>query len=94
MILDVANVALPVDERLMIRKQRLEPLEKKPGQKRICIVTGIHGDELEGQAVCYRLLNEIRENMEYLNGTVDLYPAMNPLGIDSLPGEFLCSIWT
>ena len=84
MIVDVANVALPVDERLMIRKQRIEPLEKHDGQKRICVVTGIHGDELEGQAVCYRLINEIRSHMEYLDGIVDIYPAINPLGIDSI----------
>jgi hypothetical protein len=24
------------------------------GQKRVCIVTGTHGDELEGQYVCFR----------------------------------------
>lgn len=52
--------------------------------KRICIVTGIHGDELEGQYVCYQVLKRIREQKEQLTGTVDVYPAMNPLGIDSI----------
>ncbi len=84
MVVEVANVALPVDEQLLIRKQRLEPEKKREGQKRICIVTGIHGDELEGQAVAYRLINEIRSHREYLDGTVDIYPALNPLGIDSI----------
>ncbi len=52
--------------------------------KRICIVTGIHGDELEGQYVCYELQRRIQEAPELLNGIVDIYPAINPLGIDSL----------
>lgn len=53
-------------------------------RKRICIVTGIHGDELEGQYICYEVVRRIREHPEYLTGTVDVYPAMNPLGIDSI----------
>ncbi|MCD8054777.1 MAG: M14 family metallopeptidase [Lachnospiraceae bacterium] len=84
MIMDVASVALPVGERLLVRKQRVEPEEPREGRKRVCIVTGIHGDELEGQAVAYRLLNEIRAHREYLDGIVDIYPALNPLGIDSI----------
>lgn len=52
--------------------------------KRISIVTGIHGDELEGQFVCFEVLRRIREQSGYLNGIVDIYPAMNPLGIDSI----------
>lgn len=84
MIVDVANVAMPVSERLLIRKQRIRPLTEREGQKRLCVVTGIHGDELEGQAVCYRLINEIRSHMECLDGVVDIYPALNPLGIDSI----------
>ncbi len=52
--------------------------------KRISIVTGIHGDELEGQYVCYEVSKRIQEHPELLTGTVDIYPAMNPLGIDSV----------
>ena len=52
--------------------------------KRLSIVTGIHGDELEGQYVCYEVARRIRENIQCLNGIVDIYPAINPLGIDSI----------
>ena len=83
MVKTVAEVALPVDEVLTIRKNRLQPAGRKKG-KRISIVTGIHGDELEGQYVAYELQRRIRENMDHLQGTVDVYPAMNPLGIDSI----------
>ena len=59
--------------------------EKLTGnEKRICIVTGTHGDELEGQYVCYELNRIIKNNMNKLKGIVDIYPALNPLGIDSI----------
>lgn len=83
MIKNVASVGLPVDEVLNIRKMRVTPDGADCG-KRICIVTGTHGDKLEGQYVCYEVLRRIRERKELLTGTVDIYPAMNPLGIDSL----------
>ena len=47
-------------------------------------MTGTHGDELEGQYVCYELQRRIRENIGCLTGIVDVYPAINPLGIDSI----------
>lgn len=84
MIETVVSKRLPVDENLMIRKQRVEPLEVTGREKRISIVTGTHGDELEGQFVCYELLRRIKEKKECLTGIVDVYPALNPLGIDSI----------
>ncbi len=81
----VTSVGLPIDEKLMIKKNRIEPVNKDASNlKRIGIVTGIHGDELEGQYVCYELQRRIEENKECLKGIVDIYPAMNPLGIDSI----------
>ena len=84
MIKTIASVGLPVDEVLEIKKNRIEPLAPTGSEKRISIVTGIHGDELEGQFVCFELQRRIRENMDCLRGIVDVYPAMNPLGIDSV----------
>ena len=52
MIETIASVGLPVDETLKIKKNRLEPEDGGNG-RRISIVTGIHGDELEGQYVCF-----------------------------------------
>lgn len=83
MVETIASAALPVDERLEIKKMRFSPKGRNSG-KRISIVTGIHGDELEGQYVCYELSRRIQEHMEDLLGIVDIYPAMNPLGIDSI----------
>ena len=50
----------------------------------ICIVTGTHGDELEGQMVCYLMARQLQEQIEHLDGTVEIYPSLNPLGIDTI----------
>lgn len=81
MIKTVVSTALPVDERLLIKKNVIRHGNQ---DKRICIVTGTHGYELEGQYVCFRLNQIIQQNLEKLNGTVEIYPALNPLGIDSI----------
>lgn len=86
MIETIAAVSLPVDEKLEIRKNRILPESgtAQEKRKRISIVTGIHGDELEGQYVCFELQRRLAEEKEKLAGIVDIYPAMNPLGIDSI----------
>ena len=84
MIKKVTSVDLPVDETLEIKKNRIMPDSPKDSMKRISIVTGIHGDELEGQYVCFELQRRIHAEKEHLTGIVDIYPAMNPLGIDSI----------
>lgn len=83
MLKTVTHVSLPVDEQLRIEKNRLQPVDGG-NQKRISIITGIHGDELEGQYVCWLVQQRINEHPECLLGTVDIYPALNPFGIDSV----------
>ena len=83
MIQTVTQADLPCDESLRIKKNRIAP-ENTDNLKRISIVTGTHGDELECQYVCYLVQKRIEEHPEYLNGIVDIYPAINPIGIDSI----------
>lgn len=80
MIEDIVSIRLPVEETFRIRKNVIRNGEGK----RICVVTGIHGDELEGQYVCFLLSQMLNQNLEKLHGTVEIYPAMNPLGIESI----------
>lgn len=72
---------MPIDEQFCIRKNRFRGGR---GNKRFCVVTGTHGDELEGQFVVFKIAEMIRQHPERLNGIVELYPALNPLGIDSI----------
>lgn len=84
MIQQVVSVNLPVDEDMRVQKMRIMPAYPAQNLKRISIVTGTHGDELEGQYVCYELQRRLRAQPELLNGIVDIYPALNPLGVDSI----------
>lgn len=81
MIKTIISTELPVNERYMIRKN---VIKHGTGSKRVCIVTGTHGDELEGQMVCYETARRLNENLNCLDGTVEIYPALNPLGIDTI----------
>lgn len=72
---------MPIDEQFRIQKNHFR---HGNGQKRFCIVSGTHGDELEGQFIIYKVAEMLRLHPECLNGTVDIYPALNPLGIDSI----------
>ena len=88
MIREIIAAQLPVGEKLRIVKNRIEG--KDPDSGRIAIVSGIHGDEFEGQYVIYEMVRRLQEHPECLHGSVDLYPALNPLGMDmavrELPG--------
>jgi predicted deacylase len=87
MIKPVSVAALPVAEDFIIQKNRIE---NNAGSmcKRVCVVTGTHGDELEGQYVCARLAKILNDGKHKLSGIVDIYPAVNPLGIDSVTRGF------
>lgn len=81
MIKTIVSTALPINERFAIRKNIIK---NGKGNRRVCIVTGTHGDELEGQMVCYLVAKYLNEHIDLLDGTVEIYPALNPLGIDTI----------
>ena len=83
MITEICSLQMPVEERLVVKKNRFAPPEVTDNTKRISIVTGTHGDELNGQYVCYKLIERIKKHPDKLKGIVDVYPSINPLGIDT-----------
>ena len=88
MIEQVVQIPLAVGEDLVIQKNRTGS-----GDKRLCVVTGTHGDELEGQYVAWRLARLLREQPEHLHGVVDIYPALNPLGVSTMTRSIpLCEL--
>ncbi len=92
MIDTVVSVNLMVGETLKIKKNRLEP-DYTRGCKRLCIVSGIYGDELQGQYICYETIRRIKNSYEDLTGIVDIYPSLNPMGLEAgvreIPGPEL-----
>ncbi|MBR1816689.1 MAG: succinylglutamate desuccinylase/aspartoacylase family protein [Lachnospiraceae bacterium] len=83
MIETVVSVDLMIEEKLKIKKNRLEPDILNGDEKRLCIVSGIYGDELQGQYICYEVIRRIKQNFDNLQGIVDIYPSLNPIGLDS-----------
>lgn len=81
MVTEFFSSELPIDERLTIRKNIIKGGKSN---KRFCVVTGTHGDELEGQYVCFLLSQFLQEHIGEVDGEIDIYPALNPLGIDSI----------
>lgn len=77
----IAEASLAVNEMLRIRKSSIR---NGISNQRICVVTGIHGDELKGQYLVWLLGNYLKLHINQLDGTVDIYPALNLMGIDSI----------
>jgi predicted deacylase len=80
----IVTLQLPYREELHVRRTTF----RGGDGPRVAVIAGIHGDELEGLYVCHRLaawLEQLAEMHPHaLRGRVDIIPAMNPLGIDTL----------
>ncbi len=78
------TIELPYREQLTLRRR----VYQGGDGPRVAVIAGIHGDELEGLYVTHRLAHWLealeQENPDALLGRVELYPAMNPLGLDTL----------
>jgi len=74
---------LPVGETLHLYKTRIASEDAGEHSRRLCVVTGIHGDEFEGQYIVYELNRRLQAGKGHLHGVVDLYPCVNPLGMES-----------
>ena len=59
MIDTVVSVKLPIGEMLRIKRNRLMPDVVTGEEKRICLVSGIYGDELGGQYICGEIIRRI-----------------------------------
>jgi len=80
----ILTLQLPYRERLQVRRTVFDG----GGTPTVAVVAGIHGDELEGLYVCHRLAawleSLVTRRPDALRGRVELYPALNPLGVDTL----------
>lgn len=78
------SLALPYRERLALERA----VFRGGAGPRLALVSGIHGDELEGLFVCHRIAARLdllaEQQPDALLGSVELYPALNPLGLDTL----------
>lgn len=85
---EVSVRELPTGEHMRIVKHRFMPVGLDEAElsclPRACVITGMRGDELEGQYVLYELGRRLRSQAQHLAGVVDVYPAVNPMGIGAI----------
>ena len=78
------TIEMPFRERMEIRRSVFTGADGP----RVAVLAVLHGDELEGLYVCHRLIawleELLRSHPTALRGTIELYPALNTLGLDTL----------
>ena len=83
MIETVVSANMLIGEVMRVKKNHLAPDFPTGDEKRLCIVSGIHGDEVAGQYICYELIRRIKQDFDKLTGIVDVYPFINPVGLEA-----------
>lgn len=79
-ITDIASVKMPIGETWTVSRCRYR--SEDGAQKRVCLATGIHGNERMGQLVVYGVAQRIKEQPQHLHGVIDIYPMLNAIGLD------------
>lgn len=77
---DVVSVKMPIGETWTVSRCRYS--SDDGAKARVCLATGIHGDERMGQLVVYDVAQRIKAQPQHLHGTVDVYPMLNAIGLD------------
>lgn len=77
---NVASVKMPIGETWTVSRCRYR--SEDGASARVCLATGIHGDERMGQLIVYDVARRIKAQPEHLHGVIDIYPMLNALGLD------------
>ena len=76
----------PLGHSVQIEKKSYRPVSGKT-KGRLAFISGLHGDELEGVALCGRLISYLstlqEENPEAILGQIEIYPVVNPQSLGS-----------
>lgn len=83
MIETVVSASMLIGEVMRVKKNRLSPDFPNGKEKRLSIVSGLHGDEVSGQYICYEVIRRIKRDFDKLTGIVDVYPFINPMGLEA-----------
>ena len=76
----VVSIRMPIGENWTVNRCRYR--SEDAAGKRLCLATGVHGDERMGQLVLFDVAKRIKAQPECLHGIVDLYPMLNAIGLD------------
>ena len=82
----IFSIQTPVGPPVEIIRHTFPSQSAKP-IKRVSLVAGLHGDELEGLYICHRLMETLKkiedENPSAFKGEVNVYPAVNPQALET-----------
>ena len=77
---------MPLGHSVNIEKKTFASFTGKT-KNRLAIISGLHGDELEGIALCGRLVSFLsklqQENPKAIQGQIEIYPVANPQSLNS-----------
>jgi uncharacterized protein len=82
----ILSIQTPVGPSVEIIRHTFVSQSPQPS-KRVSLVAGLHGDELEGLYICHRL-TQILKNLEEqdalsFKGEINIYPAVNPQALET-----------
>ncbi|MBC8286051.1 MAG: succinylglutamate desuccinylase/aspartoacylase family protein [Nitrospinae bacterium] len=82
----IFSVKTPVGPPVEIIRHTFASQSPEP-TKRVSLLAGLHGDELEGLYICHRLM-QILKNLEEqdasaFKGEINIYPAVNPQALET-----------
>jgi predicted deacylase len=82
----ILTIQTPVGPPVEIIRHTFSSQSSQPS-KRVSLVAGLHGDELEGLYICHRLM-QILKNLEEqdnsaFKGEINIYPAVNPQALET-----------
>ena len=71
----ICSAGMPTGERVDIVRRRFT----NGDGPRVALVAGVRGDTPEGVRVAHIVASHLQEHHDQINGTVDVYPCVNPL---------------
>ncbi len=85
----IFTLDMPLDEEIVFHKWEFSPTEHQlpvvtaeEAGPRVTLITGIHGDEVNGPYIAWKLIRRFTEHPEdIVNGLVRIIPAANPFGL-------------
>ncbi len=83
---NIFSIQTPVGPPVEIIRHTFASQSSQPG-KRVSLVAGLHGDELEGLYICHRLIQILKtleeQDASAFKGEINIYPAVNPQALET-----------
>ena len=81
----ILSIQTPLGPPVEIIRHTFLPAQSAKPAKRVSLVAGLHGDELEGLYICHRLMETLKklEEQNAIKGEIHIYPAVNPQALET-----------